>query len=67
MLKDGLTNNVIKSKFSISKISNRIKGLLENNLGVVKVKREISEFEIATSGDGYFLFNMRVLDKETVT
>lgn len=54
MLEDSLTNNVTQSEFSVSEISSRIKWLLENNLGVVRVKGEISGLKIAASGHGYF-------------
>jgi len=54
MLEDNLTNNVNRSEFSVSEISSKIKGLLENNLGVVRVKGEISGLKIAYSGHGYF-------------
>lgn len=40
--------------FSVSEISSKIKKLLENNLGYVKIKGEISGFIRASSGHGYF-------------
>ena len=54
MLDDYLTNNVSKIDFSVSEISSKIKWLLENNLGTVRIKGEISGLKIATSGHGYF-------------
>lgn len=54
MLDDYLTNNVSKIDFSVSEISSKIKWLLENNLGVVRIKGEISGLKIASSGHGYF-------------
>ncbi len=54
MLDDYLTNNVSKTEFSVSEISGKIKWLLENNLGTLRVKGEISGLKIATSGHGYF-------------
>lgn len=54
MLDDYLTNNVSKTEFSVSEISGKIKSLLENNLGTVRIKGEISGLKIATSGHGYF-------------
>ncbi len=42
------------SHFSVTEISSQIKHLLENNLGYVKVKGEISGFKLATSGHAYF-------------
>jgi exodeoxyribonuclease VII large subunit len=54
MLENNLTNNVIISEFSVSEITGKIKSLLENTLGIVKVKGEISGLKIATSGHGYF-------------
>lgn len=41
-------------EFSVSEISNKIKELLENNFGIIKVKGEISGLKIASSGHGYF-------------
>lgn len=41
-------------EFSVSEISNRIKELLENNFGYIRIKGEISGLKIATSGHGYF-------------
>jgi exodeoxyribonuclease VII large subunit len=54
MLDDNLTNNTNSVEFSVSEISTKIKWLLENNFGVVKVKGEISGLKIASSGHGYF-------------
>jgi exodeoxyribonuclease VII large subunit len=47
MLDDYLTNNVSKIDFSVSEISSKIKWLLENNLGTVRIKGEISGLKIA--------------------
>ncbi len=41
-------------EFSVSEISNKIKELLENNFGYIKVKGEISGLKIANSGHAYF-------------
>ncbi len=41
-------------EFSVSEISSRIKEILETNIGVVRVKGEISGLKIAASGHGYF-------------
>lgn len=54
MLDDSLTNNICDSEFSVSEISCKIKSLLENNIGTVKIKGEISGLKIASSGHGYF-------------
>lgn len=54
MLEDSLTNNISKSEFSVSEIFGKIKWLLENNFGVVRVKGEVSGLKIAASGHGYF-------------
>lgn len=54
MLENSLTNNVEQSEFSVSEISSRIKLLLENNIGTVRIKGEISGLKIASSGHGYF-------------
>lgn len=54
MLENNLTNNVVLSEFSVSEVTGKIKSLLENNLGIVKVKGEISGLKIAASGHGYF-------------
>lgn len=54
MLDNNLTNNTNSVEFSVSEISTKIKWLLENNFGVVKVKGEISGLKIASSGHGYF-------------
>jgi exodeoxyribonuclease VII large subunit len=54
MLDDNLTNNPNSVEFSVSEISSKIKWLLENNFGIVKVRGEISGLKIASSGHGYF-------------
>lgn len=54
MLDDNLTNNTNSLEFSVSEISSKIKWLLENNLGTVKVKGEVSGLKIASSGHAYF-------------
>lgn len=54
MLENNLTNNIIISEFSVSEITGKIKNLLENNIGIVKIKGEISGLKIAASGHGYF-------------
>lgn len=54
MLDDNLTNNISISEFSVSEISGRIKALLENNLGIVRIRGEISGLKIASSGHAYF-------------
>ncbi len=54
MLENNLINNTSSSEFSVSEISGKIKWLLENNLGVVRIKGEISGLKIAASGHGYF-------------
>jgi exodeoxyribonuclease VII large subunit len=54
MSDDYLINNISQAEFSVSEISYRIKQLLENNLGRVKIKGEISGLKIAASGHGYF-------------
>lgn len=54
MLANNLTNNMIQKEFSVSEISSKIKYLLEDNLGMVKVKGEVSGLKIASSGHGYF-------------
>ena len=54
MLEDNLTNNLTQDEFSVSEVSAKIKWLLENKLGVVKIKGEISGLKIASSGHGYF-------------
>ncbi|MDG1436630.1 MAG: exodeoxyribonuclease VII large subunit [Rickettsiaceae bacterium] len=54
MFENNLTNNVVLSEFSVSEVTGKIKSLLENNLGIVKVKGEISGLKIAASGHGYF-------------
>lgn len=54
MLENNLSTNLINHEFSVTEISNKIKFLLENNFGVVRIKGEISGLKIATSGHGYF-------------
>jgi len=54
MLEDNLTVNLTQTEFSVSEISGKIKWLLENELGTVKVKGEISGLKIAASGHAYF-------------
>jgi exodeoxyribonuclease VII large subunit len=54
MLEDSLTNNLDQTEFSVSEISSKIKWLLENKLGIVRIKGEISGLKIASSGHGYF-------------
>jgi exodeoxyribonuclease VII large subunit len=49
-----LDNNSALPEFSVTEISNKIKLLLESNLGYVRIKGEISGLKIATSGHGYF-------------
>lgn len=54
MLENNLTDNLTQTEFSVSEISGKIKWLLENELGIVKIKGEISGLKIAASGHGYF-------------
>ncbi|CAN0577409.1 unnamed protein product, partial [Ectocarpus sp. 12 AP-2014] len=54
MLEDNLTDNLTQIEFSVSEISGKIKWLLENELGIVKIKGEVSGLKIAASGHGYF-------------
>ncbi|MGX6960871.1 MAG: exodeoxyribonuclease VII large subunit [Rickettsia endosymbiont of Pentastiridius leporinus] len=51
---DNFITTQIDKEFSVSEISNKIKELLENNFGVIKVKGEISGLKIASSGHAYF-------------
>ncbi|KAJ6645043.1 Exodeoxyribonuclease 7 large subunit [Pseudolycoriella hygida] len=44
----------IEHEFSVTEISSRIKELLENNFGYIKIKGEISGLKVASSGHGYF-------------
>lgn len=53
MLDNFIVNQATK-EFSVSEISNKIKELLENNFGYIKVKGEISGLKIASSGHAYF-------------
>ena len=54
MLENNITNNFVQNEFSVSEISKKIKSLLERNIGIIKIKGEISGLKIATSGHGYF-------------
>ncbi|NRB10516.1 MAG: exodeoxyribonuclease VII large subunit [Rickettsiaceae bacterium] len=54
MLENNFTDKLEMSEFSVSEISNKIKSLLENNIGYVKIKGEISGLKIASSGHCYF-------------
>ena len=54
MAKNTLTDYQESPHFSVTEISSKIKYLLENNLGYVKIKGEISGFKQATSGHAYF-------------
>ncbi|MCC8398562.1 MAG: exodeoxyribonuclease VII large subunit [Rickettsia endosymbiont of Labidopullus appendiculatus] len=47
-------SNLVNQEFSVTEISSKIKELLENNFGYIRVKGEISGLKIATSGHGYF-------------
>lgn len=51
---DNFITTQIDKEFSVSEISNKIKELLENNFGYIKVKGEISGLKIASSGHAYF-------------
>jgi len=51
---DNFTTNQTTKEFSVSELSNKIKELLENNFGYIKVKGEISGLKIASSGHAYF-------------
>lgn len=51
---DNFITTQIDKEFSVSEISNKIKELLENNFGYIKVKGEISGFKIVSSGHAYF-------------
>lgn len=54
MLEEKLVNNQATKEFTVSEISGRIKDLLENQVGVVRIRGEISGLKIAASGHGYF-------------
>lgn len=54
MAKNTLIDYQESPHFSVTEISSKIKHLLENNLGYVKIKGEISGFKLATSGHAYF-------------
>ena len=41
-------------EYSVTKLSNEIKNVVENNFGYVRVRGEISGLKIASSGHGYF-------------
>ncbi len=49
-------NNKIEEQyeFSVTEISAKIHGLLEDYFNIVKIKGEISNFKISSSGHGYF-------------
>ena len=50
-------SNTIPSQvqeFSVSEISHKLKSIIEQNFGYVKIRGEISGLKIATSGHGYF-------------
>ncbi|ADE30221.1 exodeoxyribonuclease VII large subunit [Rickettsia prowazekii] len=51
---DNCIANQASKEFSVSEISNKIKELLENNFGYIKVKGEISGLKRASSGHAYF-------------
>ena len=51
---DNFTASQTTKEFSVSELSNKIKELLENNFGYIKVKGEISGLKIASSGHAYF-------------
>ena len=50
-------------EFTVTEISHIIKNLIETNLGYIRVKGEISNLKIASSGHGYFNLkdNMSIL------
>jgi exodeoxyribonuclease VII large subunit len=48
------TDSIIQNEFSVSEISHRIKSLLEEKIGTVRIKGEISGLKIASSGHCYF-------------
>jgi exodeoxyribonuclease VII large subunit len=54
MFDNNLTSAPEITEFSVTEIANKIKSLLEDNLGYVRIKGEISGLKIATSGHGYF-------------
>ena len=49
-----ISNQETSEEYSVTEISNRIKSLVEANIGFVKVKGEISGFKQAGSGHAYF-------------
>ncbi|WP_425363238.1 exodeoxyribonuclease VII large subunit [Candidatus Tisiphia endosymbiont of Hybos culiciformis] len=54
MIENNFITNLVNQEFSVTEISSKIKELLENNFGYIRVKGEISGLKIATSGHGYF-------------
>ena len=54
MFDDNLIGQAGNGEFSVTEISNKIKWLLDNNFGCVRVRGEISGLKIAASGHGYF-------------
>ena len=54
MLDNDFIISAVDREFSVTEISSKIKELLENNFGYIKVKGEISGLKIASSGHGYF-------------
>lgn len=54
MLENSFINIAVPREFSVSELSHKIKEILEQNLGYIKVKGEISGLKIASSGHAYF-------------
>jgi exodeoxyribonuclease VII large subunit len=54
MSTDYTTDIIIQNEFSVSEISYKIKSLLEENIGTVRIKGEISGLKLASSGHCYF-------------
>lgn len=54
MFQDVQTPEAQRAIFSVSEISTKIKYLLEEKLGIVQIRGEISGLKIADSGHGYF-------------
>ncbi|MCC8417872.1 MAG: exodeoxyribonuclease VII large subunit [Rickettsia endosymbiont of Bryobia graminum] len=54
MSENSFTLNIAEYEFSVTEISSRIKVLLEENLGLIRIRGEISGLKIASSGHGYF-------------
>lgn len=54
MSDSSFTSNIAEYEFSVTEISSRIKDLLEENLGLIRIRGEISGLKIASSGHGYF-------------